>query len=143
MSTEENKAVVRRYLEEGSRDESVFKQVTHSNVVAHFPGLPQPVRGLEGLLQLNRVYHTGFPDLNIKIEDMVAEGNKVVARYVIRATHQGDFQGIPPTGKQITVAGMSLFHLEGGKVAEEWDSFDAMGMMQQLGVIPAPGQGGS
>jgi predicted ester cyclase len=85
------------------------------------------------------VYLTGFPDLQTTVEDLVAEGEKVVGRWAGRATHSGPFMNIPPTGKQVTVAGIAIVRLEGGKIVEEWVNFDALGMMQQLGVIPPMG----
>ena len=77
------------------------------------------------------------------IEDVIAEGDKVAVRFTFRGTHQGELMGIPPTGKQVTISGMDINRIAGGKIAERWAVFDMLGMLQQLGVMPAPEQGNS
>ena len=84
-------------------------------------------------------YTSAFPDLQLTTEDMVAEGNKVAIRNTWRGTHQGAFQGLPPTGKHVTFTGTDVFHVVGGKIAEQWADLDALGLMQQLGGLPAMG----
>jgi steroid delta-isomerase-like uncharacterized protein len=79
----------------------------------------------------------GFPDLHVIVEDVVAEEDKVVVRWVASGTHQGDLMGLPPSGKRVSVAGITISRFEGGKVAEEWELYDTMGMMQQLDAIPS------
>ena len=83
-----------------------------------------------------------FPDLAVTVDDIVAEGDKVVLRSTGRGTHTGDLQGIPPTGKSMTISAIDIFRVSGGRIAEQGEMFDQMGMMQQLGVIPAPGESG-
>jgi steroid delta-isomerase-like uncharacterized protein len=78
-----------------------------------------------------------FPDFHHKLEDVVAEGNKVAVRFTITGTNRGEFQGIPPTGKQISIGGTDFLTLVDGKITEEWVSVDMMGWMQQLGVLPS------
>jgi steroid delta-isomerase-like uncharacterized protein len=87
------------------------------------------------------MFLSAFPDLHWTIEDAVAEGNKVVLRLTARGTHRGAFQGIPPTGKQVTVTGIIISRLADGKIAEEWANRDVLGLLQQLGVVPVPGLG--
>ena len=82
---------------------------------------------------------TGFPDFHLAIEDQLAEGDKEVHRIIFRGTHKGDFMDIAPTNKQVEVSAIIIDHLSGGKVTESWAEIDMFGMMQQLGVIPAPG----
>jgi predicted ester cyclase len=82
---------------------------------------------------------TAFPDLHFTIEDQIAEGDKVVNRVTARGTHLGDFRGIPPTGKQVTVAGITIDRIAGGKLVESWTSWDFLGILQQLGVVPKLG----
>ena len=82
--------------------------------------------------------NNGFPDLRNNIEDMVAEGDKVAVRFNVTATHKGEFQGIPATGKTLSFSGMAFFTILDGKVTEEWATVDMMGLMQQIGAIPAP-----
>ena len=86
------------------------------------------------------MYLTAFPDLHFTVEDLIAEGDKVVARLTVRGTQQGAFMGIPPTGKHVTVTGIDINRLAGGKSVEHWLNMDTLGLLQQLGVIPAPGQ---
>ena len=138
--SEENKAIVRRWVEafnDGNVD-AVDELVTDS-YVRHDPNSPE-VRGPEQEKQLIAMYRSAFPDLYFTIEDMIAEGDKVVIRVGIHATHKGELLGIPPTDKQLTFTSTEIFRLAEGKIDEQWVNFDALGMMQQLGVIPAPGQ---
>jgi steroid delta-isomerase-like uncharacterized protein len=105
--------------------------------VFHMPA--QDVRGPEESRQLAIAFRTAFPDLQIAHEDAVAAGDKVAIRWTARATHRGDFQGVPPTGKTIKMRGIDFFHLRGGKIAEAWIDFDVLGMLQQMGAVAAPG----
>jgi predicted ester cyclase len=84
------------------------------------------------------VFRDAFPDLRFTAEDIIAEGDKVAARYTMRGTHQGEFMGVAPTGNRIEVTGIDIVRFEGGKMVEHWANSDELGMMQQLGVIPAP-----
>ena len=96
--------------------------------------------GIEGSKQFIGMYLTAFPDLQFKIEDMIVEGDRVVARLTTSGTHKGAFMGIPPTGKQTSVTAIDINRMAGGKSVEHWLEMDTMGLLQQLGVIPAPGQ---
>ena len=86
------------------------------------------------------MYLSAFPDLHITVEDMIAEGDKIVARLTMRGTHQGAFLGIPPTGKQVTGTAIDINRITGGKSVEHWNNSDTLGLLQQLGVVPLPGQ---
>jgi predicted ester cyclase len=139
MSTEENKAIVRRFVEEGINkvDFAAFDELVAPNVdFDPPPGFPL---GREGWKRNRLVFQVGFPDAHWTLEDMIAEGDKVVSRFTMRGTHQGEFFGIPPTGKQVTVTGMAIVRLSGGKIVHQRISNDDLGMMQQLGVIPPMG----
>jgi deazaflavin-dependent oxidoreductase (nitroreductase family) len=138
MSTEDNKAHVRRFYQEGVHNPALFDELLAPTYVLHLPGSP-PIAGIEGAKQLMVAYTSGFPDLQLTTEDMVAEGDKVAIRNTWRGTHQGAFQGLPPTGKYVTFTGTDLFRFAGGKIAEQWADLDALGLMQQLGAIPAIG----
>lgn len=142
MPAEENKAIIRRGFEEifnqGNLD--VADEVFSPNFVGHDPSLPEDMHGPEAFKQFAAQMRSAFPDGHITIDDQFAEGDKVVTRFTSRGTHQGDFAGIPPTGKQLTTEGMSIDWMVDGKSEESWTIYDVMGMMQQLGVIPAPGQ---
>ena len=138
MSLEENKAIARRYGEEafGEGNLAVSDELLSPDYVHHVPGVA-PDR--EGRKQLISMLHTAFPDTRLTVEDMVAEGNKVASRWTWVGTHKGKYMGIAPTGKQVTLTGISIHCIEGGKIVESWDEVDNLGMMQQLGVVPPPG----
>jgi steroid delta-isomerase-like uncharacterized protein len=140
MSTEQNKDLVRRFYEEvwNKGNLTVADELMATDVVDHTapPGLPP---GLEGHKQLVIMFRTPFPDLDSTIEDQVAEGDTVVSRLIVRGTHKGEFFGVPPTGKQFTIASIDLDRLANGKIVEHWSIADQLGLMQQLGVIPAMG----
>jgi predicted ester cyclase len=141
MSTEQNKAIVRRYHDElfNKGNLAVADEVfdpNYLNSVLDKLGLP---RGPEGFKQYVSMMRTGLPDLHLTIEDQVAEGDKEVHRLIARGTHKGDFMDIAPTNKQIEISAIAIDHISGGKVMETWVEVDMFGMMQQLGVIPPPG----
>lgn len=107
--------------------------------------LPLPVcqAGIEGQKQINSMYATAFPDTHFMVEDMIAEGDKVVARLTIHATQRGAFMSLPPTGKHVTFTGIDIIRIAGGKLVERWAETDILGLLQQLGVVPAPEQASS
>jgi len=141
MSVEENKAVVRRVWEEvaNQKNLALVDELYAANFVFHRAGM-EDIRGPEGLKQLLTTFLTAFPDLHFTIEDLVAEGDKVVDRVTATGTHKGDLMGIAPTGKQVKWTAIHINHIVGGKFVETWDVVDMLGLMQQLGVIPTPGQ---
>lgn len=143
MSTEENKANIRQFYEEvwNQGNLAAVDELTAADFVDQ--GLLPPVHGLEALKQYVGMYRAAFPDAHFTIEDMIADGDKIVVRFTATGTQHGDFMGIPPTGKHVTVTGISITRLEKGKVVEGWSSFDALGMLQQLGVIPTTPTNGS
>jgi steroid delta-isomerase-like uncharacterized protein len=141
VSVEENKAIVRRLLDEvinkGNLD--VVDELVARDYVYSAPGSPE-MRGPEGFKQLISMYRSAFPDMQMTEDDMIGEGDKVVSRWTATGTHRGELMGIPPTGKRATVTGIIISRIAGGKVVEDHEVLDSMGMMQQLGVIPAPAQ---
>jgi predicted ester cyclase len=143
MSTEENKAVLRREVEElynhtGNLD--VVEEIFSPDYVSHEPTSGE-VRGIEGARQFAATFREAFPDLENTIEDMVAEGDKVVMRFRGSGTHDGETEPFgPPTGKRMEITGITIKRLAGGKIVKAWTNFDALGMMQQLGVIATPQQ---
>lgn len=145
MSAEENKAIVRREIEEifnrGNLDEA--NEIYAPDYVGHDPSSPEEVRGIKEAKQYAAAYREAFPDLEATTEDQIAEGDKVASRYTFRGTHQGELMGIASSGNRVEVTGMVISRIEGGKIAEDWSNYDALGLMQQLGVIPEPGQAGS
>ena len=139
MSAEENKAVVRRSVEEGwnGGNMAVIGECYAAGYVHHDPSQPQ-VRDYQGLLHWTGGLASAFPDVQTTIEDLVAEGDKVVKRWMSRGTHQGELMGIPPTGKPITLAGVTIYRLAGGQIVEGWWTYDSLGLLQQLGAMPVP-----
>jgi steroid delta-isomerase-like uncharacterized protein len=140
VPTEENKAITRRFLEEiftGGNLELV-DELFAPDFILHDSSVPQEVRGVEALKQYITMYRTAYPDTHFTVEDQIAEGNEVVTRWTGQGTHQGELMGIPPTGNQVTVTGIEVDRVSGGKIEESWVSYDALGMMQQLGIVPSP-----
>jgi len=142
MSTEENKAVARRTYEAFNQAISTgtwaaLGEFLAADLVDHNPA-PGQGPGLEGVKQVFSAFLAAFPDLSFTVEDMIAEGDKVVSRLSLHGTHKGDFQGIPATGKMVTQTGIDILRVAGGKVAERWGEFDNLGLLQQLGVVPPP-----
>jgi len=141
MSTEANKTSALRFYDEvfNKKNRAAIDEFIDPNQVDHAapPGTPG---GLAGAKQTISMYLTAFPDLHFTVEDMIVEGDKIVARLTVRGTQQGAFMGIPPTGKHVTVTAIDISRMAGGKSVEHWIEMDTLGMMQQLGVIPAPGQ---
>jgi steroid delta-isomerase-like uncharacterized protein len=141
MSAEQNKAIVRRWFDEvvsqGNIElvDEICMQCVPSFVVIQGVADPPP-QGLEGVKGLIGVLRTAFPDLKFTIEGQIAEGDQVATRLTVRGTHLGEFMGIPATGKQMAVSGVSIWRLADGKLVNEWVNWDSLAMMQQLGVVP-------
>ena len=141
MSTEENKAIVRRFVDEvqSKGDIDAIDELCSPEFVNHSapPGVPS---NCEGVKQVTALFRQAFPDSYFTVEDMVAEGDKVATRKIFHGTHQGKFMGIPPTGQQVSTGLIDVVRIVDGKVVEHWSMGDNLGMMQQLGVIPTPEQ---
>ncbi len=132
--SEENKALVRRAWELADNPD-ILDEVYAPDVVWHEPD--QEIRGLEQAKQFVTTYKTAFPDMNVTVEDVIAEGDKVVSRVTLRGTHQGETEEFgPPTGRQVELKGITISRIEGGKIVEDWDSYDNLSAMQQLGLVP-------
>ena len=142
MSVEENKALLRRVFEEGWNvgNLDLFDETDSPEYVLHDPSAPEDVRGVEGAKQFASMYLRAFPDLRFTIEEQVAEGDKVVTRWTSSATHQGELMGIPATGNRTGVSGITISRISEGKLVEDWNNWDTLGLMRQLGVIPEPEQ---
>ena len=149
MSTEENKAVVRRFYEAFYKGKEAAMTaleelyaapdyVWHSPSPGVFPDLDRA-----GMKQMMPAFFTALPDLHYTVEDLIAEGDKVVSRFTARATHQGEFMGVPATGKVVTFTGIYISRFAGGKCVEDWFSGDMLGLFQQLGAIPQMAQTGA
>ncbi len=130
MSLEENKALVRREQAE------LWSHTGDLDAAEELFVADQA----EAAKQEAADFRRGFPDVVSTIEDLIAEGDKVVARWRSRATHRGDYMGMPPSGKEVQIMGISVYRIEEGKIAESWMVEDQFGLMRQIGAIPEPGQ---
>ena len=140
MSTEENKQLIGRIIEGtiNDRNPAVMDELAAPDYVYH--DAASPVHGVAAFKQLAGVFLGAFPDLRLTIEDQIAEGDQVLTRLTIRGTQRGDFMDIPPTGKGVEASALLLSRFRNGKLVEEWERFDTMHFMQQLGVVPAPAE---
>jgi steroid delta-isomerase-like uncharacterized protein len=140
MSTEENKAIVRRFLEgifsQGNPD--VVDELAGPDFVVHDPSSEAGQVAAEGVKESIAWSHSAFPDLRVTIEDQVAEGDKVATRWRVRGTHQGEMMGVSATGKQVTFTGTQTDYISGGKIVESWSNWDTLGMVGQIGAGPVP-----
>jgi steroid delta-isomerase-like uncharacterized protein len=140
MTEESNKATARRVLEEfftaGKLD--LAAELFSPDLIQRHPDQPYETRAPDGIRERIAAWRTAFPDLSTSIEDLVADGDRVALRSIVRGTNTGEFMGTPPTGKQITVEWESIYRFEGGKVAEMWDAWNVLAVMEQLGLTPQP-----
>ena len=140
MSTEENKALVLRWEELWNQGNlTLADELFSPDFVLHDASSFLEIRGPEGYKQDITRFRTAFPDLQITLEDIVAEGEKVVGRWTARGTHQGPLRSIAPTSAHVTLTGIDIFRIVDGKIAEEWSNADGLGMLQQLSVFPSMG----
>jgi steroid delta-isomerase-like uncharacterized protein len=141
VSIEENKAVVRRFMEEllSTDNLSVADEILAPDFRFYFAGSPNPM-DLERYKEFLVARRAAFPDRRFVVEDMIAEEDKVSARFTMRGTHKGELRSIAPSGREVTMAGIDMIRLEEGKMVEDRVEVDQLGMMRQLGVIAAPQQ---
>ena len=143
MSTEENKAVARRIVEEvvNKGDFALADELFASNFVERVPPPPGVMAppGVEGFKMLFGAFRAAFPDLHYHVEDQIAEGDRVVTRATAHGTMKGEFAGMPATGKHATWTEIHIGRYAGGKLVEHWSNSDQLGMLQQLGLAPMPG----
>ena len=138
MTTESNKQVMSRFLEFiNTASEALADELISPDAVFHVPGRADPVKVPEGYLEIIAMMRSGFPDIQWSLEETIAEGDKVAARFIMRGTHKGPFFGVPATGKAIQVQAMNIYRLSDGKFVEERGQPDLLGLLQQIGAIPA------
>src|SRR5437660_5567397 len=130
MSAEDNKATIRRFYDEiwNKGNMAMADEVNAPDVIDHNPPIGFPP-GIEGIKQFGTAVRQSFSDFNLTTDDIIAEGDKVVARWTARGTHTKEFLGMAPTGKQITLTGMDIVRMSGNKIAEHWGQWDTMGLM--------------
>jgi steroid delta-isomerase-like uncharacterized protein len=136
MSAEENREIVRRFWgvwEEGNL--GLVDELVALDYVNHGPGMPNQPEGPEGVKAVVSMFRAGMPNLRVVIEDMIAEGDKVMMRYKIEGTHEGELFGVPPTGRRVSIESITVERVSGGKIREHWRVTDTLDMMQQLGAI--------
>jgi len=136
MSVEENRGLVQRYFEElyNKGDLARLDELVADSYVNRCPITPG-LSGSGSTRQAITLIRAAFPDFRVTVEELIAEGDRVASRLTLRGTHKGEFLGIPPTGKEATVALYDIFRISEGKIVERWGLFDQLGLMQQLGVV--------
>ena len=138
MSTEENKAVARRFYELfETGDLSAAEEIVADDFV-NLRAIPGQTSGLAGLKEVIKAFRAGVPDIKFTIEEQVAEGDKVASRYSATCTHQGDFLGVHGTSKPLNFTGLVIHRIVEGKIQDAWLEFDMFGVMRQMGAIPTP-----
>lgn len=138
----DKKAIARYFLVDGFNTGNLVPadEFVAPNWTNHDPGTPPLSAGPEGFKQLVSGYRAAFPDIRMTLDDLLVEGDKVVGRWTASGTNTGPLNGMPPTNKKATITGISLLTFEGGQVASSHTNWDTLGMLQQLGIIPTPGQ---
>jgi steroid delta-isomerase-like uncharacterized protein len=136
-----NKAVIRRLYDEvwNERKVEVIKEIISPSHALHGPTFSGSSIGPEAYKRQVLLFLTGYPDMHWTIEDTIAENDKVVACWTISGTHRGEYMGIPATNKEVSVEGITIHHIAGGKIMDSYSNWDVLGMMQQLGVVSALG----
>ena len=138
MTSEANKLTMQRFVEFiNTASEALADELISPNAIFHVPGSPQPMRGPGGYLAIIAMMREGFPDIQWTLDEMVAERDKVAARFTMLGTHQGRFLGVPPTGKKIAVQAMNMYRLSNGQFVEERGQPDMLGLLQQIGAVPS------
>ena len=137
MSLEENRTLVRRLYEEGNKKKlAIFDELIAPTCVASLAGIAEPLHGPQALKQTAQVYNTAFPDLQVTVDDMTCEGDKVVVRWTAQGTHKGELMSLAPTGKRLKATGIDIFRITNGKIVAIWGQFDVLSILKQLDVLP-------
>ena len=132
------KEIVRRLTEESWKNPSVIDELASADYIGYDPTEPEPIRGPAGLKAQLEKYIAAFEGAHVTVDEQVAEGDIVATRWTARGTHTGEIAGVAPTGKEVTVTGLTISRVENGQVVEERSVWDALGMLVQLGAVPAP-----
>ena len=136
----DNRQIVQRFIDEcwNQGNLNTVMELVANDCRYHDPVFPSLTSGAENIKNHIQTCRSGFPDLRFTIDDTIAERNEVVIHWTGAGTHKGQFLGMPPTNKKASVTGTSIFRIEGGKIVEEWASWNLMSMMEQLGITMAP-----
>jgi predicted ester cyclase len=133
------KTIIQQLLEEPWKGNwGVIDEYVAPDYIGHDPAEPGPIRGIDGFKGNIQKYIDGFSDARITVDEQIAEGNKVATRWTGRGTHSGEIAGIAPTGREVTVTGITIARIENGKLIEDHSTWDTLGMLVQLGAIPMP-----
>ena len=134
---ETNKLSMKHFVEFiNTANEEIGAQLIAKNAQFYVPGRPEPVCGLAGYMEIIHMMRAGFPDIQWTLEEMIAENDKIAARFTMRGLHQGSFFGVPPTGKTIAVQAMNIYRFADGKIVEERGLPDLLSLMMQIGAMP-------
>jgi steroid delta-isomerase-like uncharacterized protein len=137
MSAEENKAIALRFGQVwGKGDISIVDELASPSLRVSNPLMPAPADGIQAFKEVLAMVHSAFPDIEIKIGEPIAEGDRVALSWTMSGTHTGDMMGMPPTGKNVAWSGITFYRIAGGKVIDERGEEDALGLLRQLGAIP-------
>jgi steroid delta-isomerase-like uncharacterized protein len=137
MTTEQNKLTIKRFNEFiNTASEELAAELISPNATFYVPGRAEPMRGPPGYLAVIGMMRGGFPDIQWTLEELIAEGDKIAARFIMRGTHQGPFLGVAPTGKKIEVQAMNFYRFSEGQIVDERGQPDLLGLLQQIGAVP-------
>ena len=138
MTAEANKHVMNRFVEFiNTASEKLAMEIISPDAIFYVPGRPEPMRGPAGYLSIIQMMRGGFPDIQWTLEEMVAEGNRVAARFTMRGTHRGTFFGVSPSGNKISVQALNMYRLSQGQFVEEHGQPDMLALLRQIGALPA------
>ncbi|WP_025723018.1 ester cyclase [Paenibacillus polymyxa] len=138
MTIEANKQQMHRFTEFiNTASVKLAEELIAPDAIFYVPAREDAMKGPDGYLAIIQMMRTGFPDIQCTLKEMVAEGDKVAARFIMRGTHQGSFFGFPPTGKTIEVQAMNFYRFSGGQIVEEYGQPDMLGLLQQIGAVPS------
>ena len=137
MTIESNKLLMHRFTDFiNTASEDLAAELISANAIFYVPGRPEPLQGPAGYLTIIGMMRAGFPDIQWTLDEMIAEGDKVAARFTMRGTHQRAFFGVPPSGKKIEVKAINFYRISDGKFVEEHGQPDLLGLLQQIGAAP-------
>jgi len=137
MTNEDNKAVMSRFVDFiNTADRQLAEKLISPKAIFHVPARPEPLQGPEGYLAIIAMMRSGFPDIQWTLDELIAEDNKVGARFTMNGTHHGNFFGVPATGKQILISAINVYHISDGQIVEEYGQPDLMSLLAQIGALP-------
>ena len=138
MQAENNKLTMNRFLEFiNTASEALAEELISPDAIFYVPGRPDPMHGPSGYLGIIPMMRSGFPDIQWTLDEIIAENDQVAARYTMHGTHKGTFFGVPPTGKSIEIGAINFYRFSDGQIIEEFGQPDLLGLLQQIGAVPA------